>query len=417
MPDLGQTHLLALAVALGIGLLIGTERERSKGSGKARHAAGIRTFSIAALLGAISTLMGGVTLLAIALLLTGALAVAAYLRTRQQDPGLTTEIALLLTCLLGGMATQNILLASGTGVALTVLLAGRQRIHQFVRTVLSERELHDIILFAAASLIVLPLAPDRYMGPFDAINPHAVARLIVLVMGVSALGYVATRMLGPRYGLPLAGFAGGFISSTAVIFSMGLLARRQPDQTTPAVAGAILSSIATIIQLALIIALIQPTLLSLLAEPLALGGAAAILYALLFLFITRKPPALAEEHHADMGRAIELKTALGFTLIVSTVLLLSAALQNWLGSNGIMLGALVSGLADAHSTAASVASLVATQKISDSAALWPILAGLTTNSLMKVAVAFKSGGVSYAMRIVPGLALVMGVIWLSAWFK
>jgi len=369
------------------------------------------------LLGAISTLMGGVTLLAIALLLTGALAVVAYLRTRTQDPGLTTEIALLLTCLLGGMATQDMLLASGTGVALTVLLAGRQRIHQFVRTVLSERELHDIILFAAAALIVLPLAPDRYMGPFDAINPHAVARLIVLVMGVSALGYVATRLLGPRYGLPLAGFAGGFISSTAVIFSMGLLVKRQPDQTTPAVAGAVLSSIATIIQLALIIMLVQPSLLTLLAQPLALGGAAAIFYALIFLFITRKAPVLIEEHHADMGRAIELKTALGFALVISAVLTLSAALHSWLGSSGIMLGALVSGLADAHATAASTASLAATQKITDSAAVWPILAGLTTNSLMKAIAAFKAGGTSYAMRILPGLALVVAVIWLSAGFR
>lgn len=287
-----------------------------------------------------------------------------------------------------------------------MLLAGRQRIHQFVRTVLSERELHDIILFAAAALIVLPLAPDRYMGPFDAINPHAVARLIVLMMGVSALGYVATRLLGPRYGLPLAGFAGGFISSTAVIFSMGLLAKRQPDQTTPAVAGAVLSSIATIIQLALII---------MLARPLALGGAAAVLYALLFLFITRKAPALVEEHHADMGRAIELKTALAFALIISTVLMLSAGLHTWLGSSDILLGALVSGLADAHATAASVATLVATQKISVSDALWPILAGLSTNTIMKATVAMKSGGLSYAARIVPGLVLVICVIWLGAW--
>jgi uncharacterized membrane protein (DUF4010 family) len=417
MPDFDQASLLGITLALGIGLLIGAERERRKGKGAARHAAGIRTFSIAALLGATSTLMGGVTLLAIALLMTGALAVVAYLRSKEQDPGMTTEIALLLTCLLGGLAIHDKVLAAGIGVALTILLAGRQRIHQFVRTVLSERELHDIILFAAAALIVLPLAPDRYMGPFEAINPHAVARLIVLVMGISALGYVATRLLGPRFGLPLAGFAGGFISSTAVIYSMGLLVNRQPAQTTPAVAGAMLSSIATIIQLALIIALVQPTLLSMLAQALALGGAAAALYALVFLFITRAAPELEEEHHADMGRAIELKTALGFALIISTVLLLSAGLHTWLGANGILLGALASGLADAHSTAASVASLAATHKITDSAAVWPILAGLSTNSLMKAVVAFKASGAKYAMRIVPGLALVMGVIWLSALFS
>lgn len=417
MPELEQSSLLSLAVALGIGLLIGAERERNKGSGGTRHAAGIRTFSIAALLGAISTLMGDVTLLAIALLTTGALAVVAYLRTRVQDPGMTTEIALLLTCLLGGLAVSDILLAASTGVALTILLAGRQRIHEFVRTVLSERELHDIILFAAAALIVLPLAPDRYLGPFNAINPHAVARLIVLLMAISALGYIATRLLGPRYGLPLAGFAGGFISSTAVIYSMGLLARRQPAQTTPAVAGAVLSSIATMIQLALIIALVQPAVLPLLAQPLALGGAVSVLYALLFLFFRPRKPATDDLHQADMGRAIELKTAVVFALIVNAVLLLSAALHAWMGSNGTLFGALISGLADAHATAASVASLAATNKITDSEAVWPILAGLTTNAAMKAAVAFKGGGTYYAMQIVPGLALVMGVIWLSAWFR
>ena len=415
MPDLEQANLLGLAVALVIGLLIGAERERSKGSGKARHAAGIRTFSIAALLGAISILMGGPILLAAAIVAIGALAVVAYQRTREQDPGMTTEIALLLTTLLGGLAMHDAILAGSVGVALASLLAGRQRIHRFVRSVLSERELHDIILFAAAALIILPLAPDHYVGPFDAINPHAVARLIVLVMSISALGYIATRSLGPRYGLPLAGFAGGFISSTATIYSMGKLAVRVPAETTSAVAAAILSSIATIIQLAIIVAMIQPSLLTTLAKPLALGCAAAVLYALAFLFITRSTPEIANKPDPNIGDAIDLKSAVGFAALVSCVLVVSAGLNVWLGSTGILLGAAVSGFADAHATAASMASLVATNKINDNAALWPILAGLSTNTIMKAAVAMKSGGLSYAARIVPGLVLVISVIWLGAW--
>jgi len=212
-----QSTLLGLCVAVGIGLLVGAERERRKYTSPARSAAGIRTFTVSALLGAVSVLLGGRLVLAVAALVVGILAMVAYQSTRAEDPGLTTEFALLLTCLLGGLAIREAVLAAGVGAVLAVLLAARSRLHHFVRSVLTEQELHDVILFSATALIVLPLAPDRFMGPFDALNPRAIARLIVLVMAISAIGYVAMRSLGPRYGLPLAGFASGFVSSTATI--------------------------------------------------------------------------------------------------------------------------------------------------------------------------------------------------------
>ena len=225
--------------------MVGAERERRKKTGPTRAAAGIRTFAVSALLGAVSVMAGGGLGLAAATLMVGAGAFVAYQRIQDQDPGMTTEFALLLTCLLGGLAIRDSVLAAGVGVVLALLLAARDRLHHFVRSVLKEQELNDIILFSAMALIVLPLAPDRFMGPFDALNPRAIARLIVVVMAISALGYVAMRSLGPRYGLPLAGFASGFISSTATIYSMGERASRQPALMSSAVAGAVLSSIAT----------------------------------------------------------------------------------------------------------------------------------------------------------------------------
>lgn len=351
-------------------------------------------------------------MLAVAALVVGVLAVVAYQRTHSEDPGMTTELALLLTCLLGGLAIREAVLAAGVGAVLAMLLAARNRIHYFVRSVLTEQELHDIILFSATALIVLPLAPDRFMGPFDALNPRAVARLIVLVMSVSALGYVAMRSLGPRYGLPLAGFASGFVSSTATIYSMGERASRQEALMRGAVAGAVLSSIATIIQLTIVVALIQPALLSALALPLTFGGLVACLYGL--LFVLRRVPA-NDEGGDDVGRAFDLKTAAAFAALVSLVLLLSAGLNVWLGTRGMLLGAAVTGLIDAHATAASVASLLAANKISADQAVGPILLGLTTNTVMKAVVAFNSGGPRYAARIVPGLALVIIAIWLGAW--
>jgi uncharacterized membrane protein (DUF4010 family) len=365
------------------------------------------------LLGAVSLILGGTLLLAVAALIVGAGALVSYQRTRVEDPGLTTEFALLLTCLLGGLAIRDAALTAGLGTVLALLLAARDRMHRFVRTVLTEQELYDIILFSAAALIVLPLAPDRFMGPFDALNPHGIARLIVLVMAISALGYVAIRSLGPRFGLPLAGFASGFVSSTATIYSMGERAARQPALMIGAVAGAVLSSFATIIQLTVVVALVQPALLTVLMLPLAFGGLATGLYGLPFFL--RREAVSGDMPGMDVGRAFDLKMAAAFAVLVSGVLLLSAGLNAWWGPRGMLLGAALTGLADAHATAASAASLLAANKIPTDQAVWAILLGLTTNTLMKAVAAFTSGGVRYAMRIVPGLALMIIAIWLGAW--
>jgi uncharacterized membrane protein (DUF4010 family) len=411
-----QSTLFGLCVALGIGLLVGAERERRKEAGPTRGAAGIRTFAVCALLGSVSVILGGGLVLAVTTLMVGAGVLVAYQRIRDDDPGITTEFALLLTCLLGGLAIHESMLAAGVGAVLALLLASRDRLHYFVRNVLTTQELNDIILFSAMALIVLPLAPDRFMGPFDALNPRAVARLIVVVMAISALGYLAMRSLGPRYGLPLAGFAAGFVSSTATIYSMGERVSRQPSLMSGAVAGAVLSSIATIIQMTVVIGLTQTSLLTALVWPLSLGGLAASLYGLVFV-LRSEPDSNTGNQVDDLGRAFSLKAAAVFAALVSLILLLSAGLNAWLGARGMIFGAALTGLADAHATAASAASLMAAGKISSAQAVGPILIGLTTNTLMKAVVAFKSGGIHYATRIVPGLVLMIAAVCLGAWLE
>jgi uncharacterized membrane protein (DUF4010 family) len=424
------TALIGLCVALGIGMLVGAERERRKGTGPDRGAAGIRTFSVVSLVGAVAVLVGEALVLSVAVLTVGALAYAAYRRAAVDDPGLTTEVSLLLTCLLGGLAVNSPLLAAGAGAALALLLAARQRIHRFVRSVMSERELHDALLFVAAALIMLPIAPDRYVGPFQSINPHTIASLIVLVMAASATGYIATRAMGPRYGLALAGFAGGFISSTATIHAMGARAAKFPALRDAATAGAVLSSVATFIQLALIVAVVQPSLLSLIGWPLAAGGVVSAAYGLLLMLRmpkTAEPQASsrntsAAEAHSDippagpaLGRAFDLKQALVFAAVVSTVLMTSAGLHQWLGDRGALLAAGIAGLADAHATTASTLSLSAAGKIAPPTAVSLILVGLSTNSLAKAVVALSAGGSDFVMRTVPGLVLMVLAAWGAMW--
>ena len=401
---------LALCVALGIGLLVGAERERRKGSTPGRSAAGIRTFAIASIMGAVGMLVGDIGLLALVVLVTALAALVAYQANHREDPGLTTELALVLTCLLGGMAVKDASMAAGLGALLALLLVARNAIHHFVRNLLTEQDLQDTLIFAAVALILLPIAPDQFMGPFNALNPRNLVALVLAVMAISAAGYMGTRWLGPRYGLPLAGFAAGFVSSTATIHAMGQRAAEHESNSSPAVAGAVLSSVATFVQLALLIGLVQPALLRSVAIPLLLGGSTAALYGLYFLWMARHSLAPATPE-PEKGRAFDLKTSIGFALLLGAVTTVSAALNAWLGDQGIVLSAVVSGLADAHAAAASTASLMAAGKIQAAQAVLPILLGLSANTLTKAVVAFNAGGAAYARKIIPGLIAMTLAVW------
>ena len=163
---------------------------------------------------------------AVALAFIGGAALLSYTRSRDVDPGLTTEVALVTVFLLGALSVTEPVLGAGLGVAVASLLALRTEIHRFARSVITEDELHDLLLLAAAATIVLPLLPDRAVGPYDTLNPFDVWLLVVLVMAIGGGGYVAIRMVGQRAGLPLApglrsrttlfaaGGAAGFCMST-----------------------------------------------------------------------------------------------------------------------------------------------------------------------------------------------------------
>lgn len=405
--------ILNLAVALGIGLLIGAERERRKGFGPSRSPAGIRTFAVTSLAGAISFLVGGQMLVAIATAGTIVLTAVAYLRGHEDDPGITTEIALTATVLLGGLAMQRPALAGGIGVIVAVLLAAKSGLHRFVGNILTEAELQDALIFAAATLVVLPLVPDRPIGPYGALNPHSIWIIVILIMAISAAGYVAVRVMGTRFGLPIAGLASGFISSTATIAAMGARVAKMREVIGAAVAGAVLSTIATIIQMALVLATTSMATLAALAVPLLCAGVAAAAYGTAFTVLALRQ---STETGTQSGRAFSLSTAFMFALTLSIILVACAALQDQFGEKGVIFAAAIAGFADTHSAAISVASLVASGKLTASDALMPILAGLSTNTISKIVLAATSGGLSFAVRVIPGLVLVALAAWVGAFY-
>lgn len=408
MSESVDPRLIGLAAALGIGLLIGMERERRKGEGPARAAAGLRTFTLAALLGALAMLLGGGLTLAVLAAAVGLLTVVSYRKSSVTDPGLTTEIALLLTFTLGALAQVDAPLATGIGVLVAIMLAARSHLHRFVVRVMSEQELHDALLLAAAALVILPLTPDRTVDPFDAINPRTLWTLAVLMMAINACGHIALRAAGPALGLSFAGFASGFVSSTATIAAMGAQAVRTPALRAGAVSGAVLSSLATVLQLVLLLVVTSAAVLREMALPLLAAGIAALAYGLLVAW--RSVHAM-EGETVPPGRAFNPRIAVLFAVTMGGMLLLTSLLREAFGSAGLNLAVGLAGFADAHSSAAAVAALNASGKIEAVQAVLPILIAFTTNAISKIVVAATAGDRAFAAQVAPGVLLSVGAAW------
>ncbi len=356
-------------------------------------------------------LLGGGMTLAVLAGVVGLLAVVSYRRSTDDDPGLTTEVALVLTFMLGALALHDARLATGIGVLVAIMLAARNRLHRLVVRIMSAQELHDALLLAAAALVILPLTPDRTVDPWQAINPRNLWTLAVLMMAINACGYIALRTAGPALGLPFAGFASGFVSSTATIAAMGAQARRMPALRGGAVSGAVLSSLATVLYLAVLLAVTSVDVLQRMALPLLGAGIAAAAYGTM---IALRNASTLTDHAVPRGRAFNPRVAILFALTIGGMLLLAALLTDALGQVGLGMAAGLAGLADAHSAAAAVASMHSAGKITASDAVLPILTGFTTNAASKIAAAAITGDRSFVWQVAPGIVLSVAAAWAGA---
>jgi uncharacterized membrane protein (DUF4010 family) len=406
-----QASYVGYFVALGIGLLVGVERERHKGTGDSRKAAGVRTFAIGALLGAVAGQLNIPALMAMGAGAIILLVVASYLLTTRTDPGVTTEIALCLTYFLGILAMSKPQLAGALGVLLALLLVSRSWLHDIALKKLTQQEVLDAILLAAAALIILPLLPNHAVDRFGIINPHVIWRLTVIVMLINASGYVALRTLGAGRGLLLAGFFGGFISSVATIAAMGHRFKAGNSHAGSAVAGAMLSSLATVVQLALLIAATYPTLLRPLGVGLSCMGAVAVLSAVLRARGARIEAGTSQEP----GRAFQPRAAVLFAITVTLIFWVAAWLSERFGSLGALIGIAAGGLADTHSAAATAAAMARHGSITLNYATIATLAAITTNTLTKLVAATMSGGTAYLRQLAPALLLMLLGLYAGTW--
>ncbi|GIZ53281.1 MgtC/SapB family protein [Noviherbaspirillum aridicola] len=384
-----------LVTALGLGLLIGVVRER-------RHPArpGVRSHALAAVLGYVCWRLGPAPFV-VALLTTGVFALVSYIRADAEDRGIAGELALVLTLVLAALAHQSPPLAAALGVLTAILLYAKQGLRWFSRELISEQEMRDALMLAAAALVVAPLLPGEAIDPWGVLNPTTLWRIVVLMMAVGMLGHVARRAVGARAGLPVAGFFSGFASSTATVASLGRLAREKPALTGLAAAAALLANLASLLLLAAVIGAASPALLDALIWPLVAAGTGLVAVALLLL---RRDPQHQDLGDASAARAFQLVHALSLAAAIAAVSLLSAWLGELFGRAGVLVAAICVALVELQAAAVSVAQLGVAGGIPAETAQWGIVGVLAASAAAKGVLAFFAGGRRFGALVAAGLA-------------
>ena len=392
-----QDLFYRLTVALAIGLMIGIERGwTAREEPEGERTAGLRTFTLSGLLGGVTgalaqALPGGATMLG--LVFAAFAAVMAMFRYREmvheKTFGATTVIAAYLAFALGALAVlSDPAVAAAAGVAATALLALKQALHGWVGR-LTWEELRAGLVLLAMTLILLPLLPNREMGPYGAFNPYELWLMTILIAGVSAAGYVAMKWTGAGQGIALSGVAGGLVSSTAVTVSFAQLAREQPERRSELIGGALLANATMLGRILILVGSINPALLRWLLQPLLAAALATVAVAGWYFYRRQTPN--GSEAPLNVKNPFELGTVLKFGALLAVIMGLAKALTALLGAEGAFALAAVSGIADVDAITLTM-SRMAVSGLSAETASIAILIAAGVNTVAKAAWGWGAGG-------------------------
>jgi uncharacterized membrane protein (DUF4010 family) len=403
VSDLGLEFIQAFLLSLGIGLLMGLERERNPAS-----RAGLRTFGLVTLLGTVCAVLAVRTespwLLAAGLVVVGAMMISAYHRQPDaSDPGTTSVVALLLAFCYGAMIWYGYRsIAVMLAILTTILLYFKAEL-QSVSKQLTRRDITSVLQFCVLSLVILPILPNRNFGPYDTLNPYQVWWMVVLISGVSLAGYAALRIVGQRHGALLLGILGGLASSTATTLVYSRHARETGSLLSLSVVVILTANLVVLVRLAIVAAILQPAILTTLLPVLGTGLLAGITFV---AFAWRRLDGEGELPQLDLRNPTELATALTFGAVYAAVLLLSAALSEHAGSLGLYAVALVSGLTDVDAITLSTLRLFGQEKLLAAATTTAILLAMLANLAFKSGIIVSVGGKALASRVLLGFAAV-----------
>jgi len=400
-----QELLTIILSALGCGLLIGLERERNKNTRNEQSFAGLRSFTISALLGALCFVIHpyvGVV---------GAIAVSLFclysLSQQKEDIGSTTELAFLMTYLIGSACVWNIPLAASMAVLLTLILMGKTSLHRFAGKTIRDYELRDGLLLLALILIALPIMPNKPLWG-SVLNPYVILKLLVLILIVQSMAHVAKRILSNDKALILSALASGFVSSTATIASLGMQVRSREATAKVNAGAALMSCVATLLQLLLIVSGVSLMWFKLLFVP-SLAGI-GILCAATGLFMYRSNHSdtrlIKQVDQAD-DRMFSLKEAV---IIAVSLTLIQAGIYGAnliLGDKGLILSTFLASLFEVH---AAMAGVVVQGNPANLTLIYAVVIGLAAHALSKSINAFLTGGWKFFLYFAPVQVVHMAVV-------
>ncbi len=393
-----------LAVAIGLGLLVGMQREWAEDK-----PIGLRSFALITLVGAITGLYGASgsywVVAAGGLAVTTIIAVHTVLLARTQPvAGVTTELAAIAMFLIGAMTTSGWIVPAVvlTG-AVTLLLHWKQPLHDWVERI-EPLEFQAVARFVLVTLVILPVLPNRTFGPYDVLNPFQIWLMVVLIVGLNLVGYFGLRLATGRSGAVASGLLGGLVSSTATTVSFAT--RSGGRQGLLAVTPVVILTASAVAYLRIVVEtlIVAPSLLAALAGPL-------IVFAILFfVMVLIQLRGIGEQTtpEVEAGNPAELKAALFFGAAYCVVIFVSAAVKEHFGEFMLYPVALLSGLTDVDAITLSTARLYDESRIGHDTAWRLIFAASLANLVFKAGIITVVGAADLRRRLLPAFAMLVG---------
>jgi len=412
---------LDFATAVLLGAMVGIEREKRKAEeGETSGTAGLRTFTLLALLGAAAAWLSRSTsspwILALALFIVGAFVVAGYFvaaRANPESTGLTTEVAAIVVFLLGAMVMLgHSELAIGLGVVTAAVLAYKQPLHGFVDK-LGWDDVYAGLRLLIATFIALPLLPDEPIDPWGALNPYKLWLLVILISSLSLVGYVLTRLLGPARGTALTGLAGGIVSSTAVTLSFAKEGRDDPQSAVALSCGILLAWAVMFVRVIVIVAAINRPLLTHVLVPFVAMAAVVGVFAAFLYFRGGSVDGAAARGSLKVENPFSLTAAAKFAAFFAVVLLAVKIVQAHFPPSGLYAVAALAGLTDVDAITLSMSEFAKAGEAN--VAVIAIVIASLTNTIVKCGMAFVLAGptlgkpllVATMVALAAGLATVL----------
>ncbi|UCH25127.1 MAG: MgtC/SapB family protein [Trueperaceae bacterium] len=396
------TPIWSLLSAALLGLLIGLERERKRNL-LGSIVAGVRTFPLIALIGSsVGQLSAFTPLLPIAgfLAITTLIGLAYWRSSEGEKMGATTEVAALVAFGLGVLAGYGEFVVALAGAVITTgILSLREELRSFVGAITRE-DLFATVQFLALSLVILPLVPNRSLGPWGVWNPRTIWLLVVLISGISFVGYIATKIVGTRRGIGISGLLGGLASSTAVTLSFSEQSRKQTDLSHLYSVGVFGASAIAAPRLLFLIGVVQPALIPYALVPL---GTLLLIPTLMGLIMAKRLSA-TEIESIQLTNPFELRPALQFAALFVLILLLTRAADEFFGQEGLYLAIVLAGVTQLDAVTLSLGKQIG-GGLDYHVASKSLAIAIASNNVFKAALALAIGSRPFG-RIVTGTLLL-----------